>query len=81
MPIHSVPASVINGWIDDLTDASRVVSQTALDDAIAHHGSSSWIARSQSEMAAGDQAQANNDDVTAVAHYQNAWDDAQEAWN
>ena len=35
--------------------------------------------RKKNEMNAGDQSNANNDDVGAVGHYQNAWDYAQNA--
>ena len=77
--IQSVPSSVIDGWIDNLSNSSRVIAGTALDDANSSHGSAYWISRAQSELAAGDTSHAANDDVGAIGHYQNAWQYAQNA--
>ncbi|HEY5011695.1 MAG TPA: hypothetical protein VIK61_03195, partial [Acidimicrobiia bacterium] len=77
--IRSVPASTINGWIDELVNAGRVVAATDLGDAIANHGNQYWISRSQSELNAGDQSDAQNNNGDAVAHYENAWQYAENA--
>jgi hypothetical protein len=77
--IHSVPASVINGWISDLTNSSRDIAQTALNDATAQRGNPYWISKGQSAVSAGDQSSAHGDDATAVTDYENAWNDAQQA--
>jgi len=77
--IQSVPASTIDGWIDTLANSTRVIAGTALDDANSAHGSAYWIARAQSDLAAGDASKAANDNIGAIGHYQNAWQYAQNA--
>ncbi len=71
--IQSVPSATLGAWIDDLTDSSRVIAATAINDANSSNGSSYWISRAQSELNAGDQSNNNNDNAGAVGHYQNAW--------
>ena len=68
-----MPSATLGAWIDDLTDSSRVIAATAINDANSSNGSSYWISRAQSELNAGDQSNNNNDNAGAVGHYQNAW--------
>jgi UDP-N-acetylglucosamine 2-epimerase len=75
----SIPAATLQGMIDTLDYADRILAEDALADAIAASGDPHKIADAQDELAkAADQLTASHFD-DAVEHYKHAWKKSQEA--
>ncbi|MGZ4411664.1 MAG: Ig domain-containing protein, partial [Gaiellaceae bacterium] len=75
----SIPVPTLQGMIDTLDHADRILAEDALADAIAASGDPHKIADAQDELAkAADQITAGHFD-DAVEHYKHAWKKSQEA--
>ena len=75
----SIPVPTLQGMIDKLDHADRILAEDAIADAVAASGDPSKIAQAQAELdkAATDLLAGHFD--TAVDHYKNAWKKAQDA--
>jgi hypothetical protein len=75
----SIPTATLQGMIDTLDHADRVLAEDALGDAIAASGDPKKIAAAQEELADAAEAIANGHFADAVEHYMHAWKMSQEA--
>jgi hypothetical protein len=75
--IKSSEDSVLNaklqGFIDRLLDADRMIATTAIADAISAGGKAQTIVKANSALARGDIARANDKTLRAMWRYQRAW--------
>ena len=75
----SISDSSLQAVIDTVVHADAVLAQQAVNDAIAAHGDPRKIADAQNELAKAAKAVSKGDDDGAIAHYENAWEDALDA--
>ena len=69
----SIPTTKLVGWITILTNADRVLAQTAIDDAIAANRPAGIIAIAQAQFAAADASRAAGYNAWAIQQYKHAW--------
>jgi DNA/RNA endonuclease G (NUC1) len=74
-----IPDAVLQGLIDDLVRATRLLAETAIGDAIAAHGDPRDIARASADLAEGNQDAAHGRPDGAIEDYGRAWERAQKA--
>jgi hypothetical protein len=71
---HStIPDAVLQGFIDRLVQADRVLALIAIKEAVARHGDSRDLARANAAIADGDSDAAAGRPNTAVGNYREAW--------
>jgi hypothetical protein len=75
----SIPNATLQGMIDKLEHADRILAEDALADAISASGSPMKIAAAQDALAKAADAIAKGRFGDAVEHYKNAWKKSQEA--
>jgi len=77
---HSrIPDAVLQGFIDDLVRATRLLAETAIGDAIAAHGDRRDIAKANEDLAEGNHDAAHGRADDAIRSYESAWERAQKA--
>ena len=77
---HSrIPDAVLQGFIDDLVRATRLLAETAIGDAIAAHGDPRDIARAKDDLADGNRDAARGRSDDAIRNYESAWERALKA--
>jgi hypothetical protein len=71
---HSaIPDALLQGFIDDVVRATRLLAETAIGDAIAAHGDPGGIAKAQADLAEGNDDAAHGRPDDAVRSYESAW--------
>lgn len=73
------PKAVLQGWINRIVNADRILAVVAINNAIAAQGDPKKIAEASDELARGDRDAAAAKFESAIEHYRNAWKHAQEA--
>jgi DNA/RNA endonuclease G (NUC1) len=77
---HSrIPDAALQGFIDDLVRATRLIAETALADAIAAHGDGRDIAQARADLADGNRDAARGRSDDAIRSYESAWERALKA--
>jgi hypothetical protein len=77
---HSrIPDALLQGFIDDLVRATRLLAETAIGDAIAGHGDHREIAKANDDLADGNRDAARGRADDAIRDYESAWERAQKA--
>jgi hypothetical protein len=77
---HStIPDAVLQGFIDQLVQADRVLAFVAITDALAAQADAKKIAEASKELANGDSEAASGKLESAIEHYRNAWSQALKA--
>ncbi len=77
---HStIPDAVLQGFIDRIVQADRVLALVAINDAVARNGDPKKIAEANKELAKGDEELANGKFDEAIEHYRNSWKQALKA--
>ena len=77
---HSrIPDALLQGFIDDLVRATRLLAETAIGDAIAAHGDRRDIAKANEELADGNHDAARGRADEAIQDYESAWERALKA--
>jgi hypothetical protein len=69
----TIPPAVLQGYIDCMLRADRLLAVTAVDEAEAAGANPKKIAQDREEIARGDAAAANEQYEVAISHYRNAW--------
>jgi hypothetical protein len=75
----AIPDATLQGLIDTLVHADRVLAEVALADAIAASGDPHKIARAQHELAKAADELASGRFDHAIEHYRHAWQKAERA--
>jgi hypothetical protein len=70
-----IPDATLQGWIDALVADDRALAEIAITDATAAGDSSRELSKAAKDVSSGDSSASHGDDVAAVAHYADAWDD------
>ena len=77
---HSrIPDALLQGFIDDLVRATRLLAETAIGDAIAAHGDRRDIAKANEDLAEGNRDAAHGRPDDAIRDYESAWERALKA--
>jgi hypothetical protein len=74
-----IPDAVLQGFVDDLVKATRLLAQTAIADAVAAQGDPRDIAKANDDLADGNRDAARGRFDDAVRDYESAWARAQKA--
>jgi Big-like domain-containing protein/putative Ig domain-containing protein len=74
-----IPDAVLQGFVDDLVRATRLLAETAIGDAIAAHGDGRDIAKANEDLAEGNHDAAHGRADDAIRDYESAWERAQKA--
>lgn len=75
----TIPAAVLQGFIDRLVGMDRALAQVAIGDAVSATGDAKMIAKANAELAKGDSEVAEAKYESGIEHYRNAWEHAQKA--
>ncbi|HMG36330.1 MAG TPA: DNA/RNA non-specific endonuclease [Blastocatellia bacterium] len=75
----TIPDSVLQGFIDDLVNANRLVAVVAISDATDAGGDPKKLDKAADHLRKGDQDNANHHYHDAIGHYGDAWDKAKES--
>lgn len=75
----AIPDTTLQGMIDKLVHADRILAEEALADAIAAPGDPHKIAQAQNELTKAADALANADFDGAIEHYKKSWKKSQES--
>ena len=71
---HSgISPSVLQGYINSLVGADRLLATIAINEAMARSGNAAKITSAQSERSKGDVDAANDRPDKAIDHYKNSW--------
>jgi len=77
---HSrIPDALLQGFIDDLVRATRLLAETAIADAIAAHGDRRDIAKAKDDLEEGNRDAARGRSDDAIRDYGSAWERALKA--
>jgi len=68
-----IPDAVLQGFVDDLVKATRLLAQTAIADAIAAHGDPRDVAKANDDLADGNRDAARGRFDDAIRGYEGAW--------
>ena len=68
-----IPDAVLQGFVDDLVKATRLLAETAVADAIAAHGDPRDIAKANGDLADGNRDAARGRFDDTVRDYESAW--------
>jgi DNA/RNA endonuclease G (NUC1) len=74
-----IPDALLQGFIDDLVRATRLLAETAISDAIAAHGDARDIAKAREDLADGNRDAARGRADDAIRDYESAWERALKA--
>jgi hypothetical protein len=69
----TIPPAVLQGYIDCMLRADRLLAVTAVDEAEAAGANPKKIAQDREEIARGDAEAADGQAEVAISHYRNAW--------
>jgi len=77
---HSrIPDALLQGFIDDLVRATRLLAETAIADAISAHGDRRDIAKAKDDLEEGNRDAARGRSDDAIRDYESAWERALKA--
>ena len=77
---HSAsPDAILQGFIDRITQADRVLALVSINDALSRGGDPKKIDEASKELAKGDEQLARGKADGAIEHYKNAWKQASKA--
>jgi hypothetical protein len=72
----SLPAALLQGFMDRLVSSDRLLALVAIDDAMRARGDQSKIRAAQQELLQGDKAEAGGKFQEGITSYQGAWQEA-----
>ncbi len=75
----TIPDAVLQGLIDRLVGADRLIALVAIADAVARSGDPGSIAKASDALAKGNRALSNGMFESAIEHYREAWKHALKA--
>ena len=72
----AIPDVVLQGYVDRITQADRVLALVAINDALSRGGDPTKIDEAGKELAKGDEQLAQGKPDDAIEHYRNTWQQA-----
>jgi hypothetical protein len=69
----TIPVATVQGFINRLASADRLLASAAIHDAVAASGDTKKIDKANEELSKGDARTLDEKFVDAIEHYRNAW--------